>query len=29
LDLVYQPDKSETKKKAVSRLMVSPMRAGQ
>jgi pilus assembly protein CpaE len=29
LDLVYQPDKSETKKKAVSRLLISPARAGQ
>jgi pilus assembly protein CpaE len=29
LDLVYQPDKSDTKKKAVGRLLISPMRAGQ
>jgi pilus assembly protein CpaE len=29
LDLVYQPDKSESKKKAVSRLLISPARAGQ
>src|SRR5262249_35488101 len=29
LDLVYQPDKSDTKKKASSRLLISPLRAGQ
>jgi Flp pilus assembly CpaE family ATPase len=29
LDLVYQPDKSETKKKTVNRLLISPARAGQ
>ncbi|MGH9500262.1 MAG: hypothetical protein ACRD3L_14065, partial [Terriglobales bacterium] len=29
LDLVYQPDKAETKKKTVSRLLISPARAGQ
>jgi pilus assembly protein CpaE len=29
LDLIYQADKSENKKKAVGRLLISPMRAGQ
>lgn len=29
LDLVYQPDKSDTKKKASSHLLISPLRAGQ
>jgi len=29
LDLSYQPDKSESKKKAVGRLLISPVRAGQ
>jgi len=29
LDLAYQPDKSEAKKKTVSRLLISPARAGQ
>ncbi|MBZ5572964.1 MAG: AAA family ATPase [Acidobacteriia bacterium] len=28
LDLVYQPDKSETKKKAARSLLISPLRAG-
>jgi hypothetical protein len=29
LDLVYQPDKSDSKKKAAGRLLISPLRAGQ
>src|SRR5579864_5929450 len=29
LDLVYQPDKSDTKKKPTTRLLISPLRAGQ
>lgn len=29
LDLVYQPDKADAKKKASSRLLISPLRAGQ
>jgi pilus assembly protein CpaE len=29
LDLVYQPDKSDTKKKTAGRLLISPLRAGQ
>jgi len=29
LDLVYQPDKSDTKKKSPGRLLISPLRAGQ
>jgi len=29
LDLVYQPDKSDAKKKAAGRLLISPLRAGQ
>jgi pilus assembly protein CpaE len=29
LDLVYQPDKSDTKKKSTARLLISPLRAGQ
>jgi pilus assembly protein CpaE len=29
LDLVYQPDKSDAKKKATGRLLISPLRAGQ
>jgi len=29
LDLVYQPDKSDAKKKAASRLLISPLRVGQ
>jgi len=29
MDLVYQHDKSDTKKKATSRLLISPLRAGQ
>ena len=29
LDLVYQPDKSDAKKKMSNRLLISPMRAGQ
>jgi pilus assembly protein CpaE len=29
LDLVYQPDKSDSKKKSAGRLLISPLRAGQ
>jgi Flp pilus assembly CpaE family ATPase len=29
LDLVYQPDKSDSKKKSTNRLLISPLRAGQ
>ncbi len=29
LDLVYQPDKSDSKKKSTGRLLISPLRAGQ
>ena len=29
LDLVYQPDKSDAKKKSTARLLISPLRAGQ
>ena len=29
LDLVYQPDKSDAKKKSATRLLISPLRAGQ
>ena len=29
LDLVYQPDKSDAKKKSTTRLLISPLRAGQ
>jgi hypothetical protein len=29
LDLVYQPDKSDSKKKPANRLLISPLRAGQ
>ena len=29
LDLVYQPDKSDAKKKSTNRLLISPLRAGQ
>jgi len=29
LDLVYQPDKSDAKKKPTNRLLISPLRAGQ